>query len=65
VKTATPYEVFGTSLMIRLEYERGLEDLVEVLSEWRSDEFSFRVEQVNDREISVLLVTMGEQSMEW
>jgi len=65
VKTATPYEVFGTSLMIRLEYERGLEDLVEALSEWRSDEFSFRVEQVNDREISVSLVTMGDQSMDW
>ena len=65
VKAATPYEVFGTSVVIRLEYERGIEDLVEALSEWSSDEFAFRVEQVNDREISVLLVTMGEQPMEW
>jgi hypothetical protein len=65
VKAATPCEVFGTSLVIRLEYERGLEDLVEALSEWRSDEFAFRVEQVNDREISALLVTMGDQPMDW
>jgi hypothetical protein len=65
VQAATPYEAFSTSLVIRLEYERGLEDLVEALSEWRSDEFFFRVEQVNDREISVLLVTMGEQPMDW
>jgi hypothetical protein len=62
VKAATPYELFGTSVVIRLEYERGLEDLVEALSEWRSDEFAFRIEQVNDREISVLLVTAGEQA---
>ncbi len=64
VKAATPYEVFGTSVVLRLEYERGLEALVEALSNWRSEEFSFRVEQVKDREISVLLVTMGEQPMD-
>jgi len=65
VKAAIPYEFFGTSVVIRLEYERGLEDLVEALSEWRSDEFAFRVEQVNDREISVLLVTAEEQATDW
>jgi len=65
VKEATPYEVFGAAVVLRLEYERGLEDLVEALSNWRSDEFSFRVEQVNDREISISLVTMGEQPMDW
>ena len=65
VKAATPYEVFGTSVVLRLEYERGLEDLVEALSNWRSEEFAFRVEQVNDREISVSLVTMGDQPMDW
>ena len=48
-----------------LEYQRGLEDLVEAISAWRSDEFAFRVEQVNDREISVSLVTMGDQPMDW
>ena len=65
VKAATPYEVFGTSVVLRVEYERGLEALVEALSNWRSEEFSFRVEQVNDREISVWLVIMGEQPMDW
>ena len=65
VKGATPHEVLDTAVVVRLEYERGLEDLVEALSEWRSDEFAFRVEQVNDREVSVLLVTMGEQPMDW
>ena len=65
VKAATPYEVFSTSVVLRLEYERGLEDLVEVISAWRSAEFAFRVEQVNDPEISVSLVTMGDQPMDW
>ena len=65
VKAATPYEVFDTSVVLRLEYERGLEDLVEAISTWSSAEFSFRVEQVNDPEISVLLVTVGEQPMDW
>ena len=64
VKAATPYEVFGTSVVLRLEYEGGLEDLVEAISDWRSDEFAFRVDQVNDREISVSLVTRGDQPME-
>jgi len=65
VKAATPYEVFGAAVVVRLEYERGPEDLVEALSNWRSDEFAFRIEQVNDREISVSLVTTGEQPMDW
>lgn len=65
VKAATPYEVFDTSVVLRLEYERGLEDLVEAISTWSSAEFAFRVEQVNEREISVLLVTVGEQPMDW
>jgi len=65
VKATTVYEVFGTAVVLRLEYERALEDLVEAVSDWRSDEFAFRVEQVSDREISVQLVTMGEQSMDW
>ncbi len=65
VKAATVYEVFGTAVVFRLEYERALEDLVAAVSDWRSDEFAFRVEQVSDREISVLLVTMGDQPMDW
>lgn len=65
VKAATPYEVFGAAVVLRLEYERGLENLVEAISAWRSDEFAFRVEQVNDREISVSLVTRGDQPMDW
>jgi hypothetical protein len=65
VKATTPCEVFGTSVVLRLEHERGLEDLVEALSNWRSDEFTFRVEQVDEREISVSLVTIGDPSMDW
>jgi hypothetical protein len=65
VQTATPYEVFGTTVVLRLEYVRGLEDLVEAISGWRSDEFAFRVERVSDREVSFSLVTMGDQPMEW
>lgn len=65
VKAATPCEVFGTSVVIQLKYQRGLEDLVEAISDWRSDEFAFRVDQVNDREISVSLVTRGDQPMGW
>lgn len=65
VKAATPFEVFGTALVLRLEYERGVEDLVEAISVYRSEEFSLRVEQVKDREISVSLVTVGEQPVEW
>lgn len=60
VNQATPYEVFGTSMVLRLDYERTLEDLMEAISSWRSEEFAFKLEQVNDREITVLLVTMGD-----
>ena len=59
VSSVTPYEVFGTAMVLRLEYKRGLDDLLEAISALRSEEFSFRVDQVNDREISVSLVTMG------
>jgi len=64
VNSVTPYEVFGTAMVLRLEYKRGLDDLVETISGLRSEEFSFRVEQVNDREISVSLVTMGGQPID-
>ena len=65
VKSITPHEVFGTMVVLRLEYQRGLDDLVEAISDWRSDEFAFRVEQVSDREIAVSLVTRGDQRMDW
>jgi hypothetical protein len=64
VRAAIPYEVFGTAVVLRLEYERGPEDLVEALSNWRSDEFAFRVEQVNALEVSVSLVTRGDKPMD-
>ncbi len=63
VNTATPYEVFGKSMVLRLEYDRTLEDLVESISAWRSEEYAFTVEQVNDLEITVLLATLSDQGM--
>lgn len=56
VKSVSPHEVFGTTVLLRLEYERDLEDLLETLWSWRSEEFAFRVDQVKDREITVSLV---------
>jgi hypothetical protein len=61
VNAATPHEVFGTAMVLRLEYRRSLDDLVQALSEWHSEEFAFRVEQVSDREVSVSLVPMGDR----
>ena len=58
VRTATVFEVFGTAIVFRLEYERDLDDLLEAISSWSSEEFAFRVEQVKDQEVAVSLVTM-------
>ncbi len=63
VKSVTPYEVFGTGMVLRLEYGSGLEDLVEAISALHTEEFSFRVEQAKDREVTVSLVTMGDRSL--
>ncbi len=63
VDKSTPHEVFGESMVLRLEYGRSLEDLLEALSTWRSEEYAFTVEQLNDREITVLLVKTSEPSM--
>jgi hypothetical protein len=59
VRTATTFEVFGTAMVLRLEYERDLDDLLDMISSCGSEEFSLRVEQVEDREIKVSLETMG------
>jgi len=59
VRTATTFEVFGTVMVLRLEYERDLDDLLEAISSCGSGEFSLRVEQVKDGEIKVSLVTMS------
>ncbi len=57
VNTVTTFEVFGTTLVLRLEYERNLEHLLEAVSSLPPGEFAFRVEQVKDQEITVSLVT--------
>lgn len=57
VKTATTFEIFGTAVVLRLEYERDLEHLLEAISDLPAGEFTFRVEQVKDQEITVSLVT--------
>ena len=59
VKTVTTFEVFGTAVVLRLEYERDLEHLLEAISSLPPGEFAFRVEQVKDQEITVSLVTTG------
>jgi hypothetical protein len=58
VRTATTFEVFGYAMVLRLEYERDLDDLLEAISSCGSEEFALRVEQVKDREIKVSLETM-------
>ena len=60
VNSATTFEVFGTEMVLRLEYARGLDDLLEAISNCGSGEFALRVEQVKDREIKVSLVTMSD-----
>jgi hypothetical protein len=60
VNRATPFEAFGTSLVLRLEVQRDLEGLLEAISSLRDDEFAFRVEQVRDQEITVSLVPMND-----
>jgi hypothetical protein len=57
VRTATTFEVFGATMVLRLAYERDLDDLLNMISSCGSEEFSLRVEQVEDREIKVSLVT--------
>jgi hypothetical protein len=59
VNTATAFEVFGTAMVLRLEYERDLDDLLEAISSCSTEEFALRVEQVKEREIKVSLVTMS------
>jgi len=59
VRTATTFEVFGTAMVLRLEYERDLDDLLDMISSCGSEEFSLRVDQVEDREIKVSLVPMS------
>jgi len=59
VRAVTPFEVFGTTMVLRLEYERDLDDLLEAISIFSTEEFALRVEQVKEREIKVLLVTMS------
>jgi len=61
VNSATTFEVFGTAIVLRLEYEGDLDDLMGAISSWSSEEFSLRVEQVKDQEIVVSLVTMGDE----
>lgn len=64
VKAVTPYEAFGTAMVLRLEYAGGVDDLLEAISGWISEEFAFRVEQVSEGAISVSLVRPGGQGME-
>jgi hypothetical protein len=64
VNSATTFEVFGTEIVLRLEYEGDIDDLLEAVSNWSSEEFSFRVDQVKDQEIAVSLVTMRDQLMD-
>jgi hypothetical protein len=59
VDSATPFEVFGTSLVLRLEYGKDIDALLEDVSSLGSEEFAFSVEQVTDQEITVSLVPMG------
>ena len=59
VSTATPFEVFGTAMVLRLQYERDLDDLLEAISTCSTEEFALRVEQVKEREIKVSLVPMS------
>jgi len=59
VNTATAFEVFGTTMVLRLEYDRDLDDLLEAISISSTEEFALRVEQVKEREIKVSLVTMS------
>jgi hypothetical protein len=58
VRSLTPFEVLGTSLVLRLEYERDMDSLLEAVSSFGADDFAFHVEQVRDQEIAVSLVTM-------
>ena len=64
VNSATTFEVSGTSMVLRLEYEGDVDDLLEAISKWSSEEFSLRVHQVKDHEIAVSLVTMRGESMD-
>ena len=56
MNTVSLYEAFGTALVLRLEYGRTPDDLLEAISGLHSDEFSFKVEQVDERKILVSLV---------
>ncbi len=56
MKTVTPYEAFGTSLVLRLEYGRTLDDLLAAISDLHPEEFSFAVGQADETEIRVSLV---------
>lgn len=60
MNTVTLHEVFGTAMVLRLEYGRNLDDLLNAILALHSDEFSFKVEQENEREVSVSLVPMNE-----
>lgn len=64
VNSATTFEVFGTSMVLRLEYEGDVDDLLEAISKWSSEEFSLRVEKVKDHEIAVSLVSMRGEFMD-
>jgi hypothetical protein len=64
VRSVTPYEVFGSAVVFRVEYRRTLHDLVDAISALHSSGSAFRIERVSDNEVSLSLMTTSGQSMD-